>query len=92
MSESKVVWHSIEKEGLPPEHESIFCKFKGTDRWRDGMFETISNAVLITFETSNKEKRVTTSHTLNGKWEKSAIALNQKIIAWAEFPLPYYED
>ena len=79
MSESKVIWHSIEKEGLPPEHESIFCKFKGTDRWRDGMFETISNKVLITLETNNKEKYVT-------------IALNQKIIAWAELPLPYYED
>lgn len=91
MSESKVIWHSIEKEGLPPEHESIFRKFKGTDRWRDGMFETISNKVLITLETNNKEKYVNTSHTLDGRWEKSTIALNQKIIAWAELPLPYYE-
>lgn len=91
MRESKVIWHSIEKEGLPPEHESIFCKFKGTDRWRDGMFETISNKVLITLETNNKEKYVNTSHTLDGRWEKSTIALNQKIIAWAELPLPYYE-
>lgn len=91
MSESKVIWHSIEKEGLPPEHKSIFFKFKGTDRWRDGMFETISNKVLITLETNNKEKYVNTAHTLDGRWEKSTIALNQKIIAWAELPLPYYE-
>ena len=56
------------------------------------MFETISNTVLITFETNNKEKHVTTSHTVDGRWGKTTINLNQKIIAWAELPLPYYED
>ena len=27
------------QHGKPPEHESIFYKFKGTDKWRPGMFE-----------------------------------------------------
>lgn len=38
------------QHGKPPEHESIFYKFKGTDKWRPGMFEMTSGEVLVTIE------------------------------------------
>ena len=54
--------------GKPPEHESIFYKFKDTNKWRPGMFEMTSGEVLVTFEVPGGRRYVVTDCTIDGKW------------------------
>lgn len=56
------------RTGKPPEHESWFAKFKDTEQWRFGMFETMSDEVLVTVEFPGGERYTTTSHTTDGEW------------------------
>ena len=39
-------WISVDEE-MPEEHDSIFAKFKGTDKWCDSFWEKRSNTVLV---------------------------------------------
>ena len=50
-------WIPVEVD-LPPEHESMFAKLKGTDKWMDGMFENISDNVQVTVEFENGKRLV----------------------------------
>lgn len=81
-------WHT----GKPPEHESMFAKLKGTERWRFGMFETVSDKVLVTVEFPDKARYTTTSHTTDGEWVTSYESIKGRIIAWTEMPAPAKED
>ena len=49
------------RTGKPPEHESWFAKFKDTEQWRFGMFETMSDEVLVTVEFPGGERYTTTA-------------------------------
>ena len=40
-------WIPVSKK-MPGERDSMFAKFKGTDKWKKGMFEKISKDVLVT--------------------------------------------
>lgn len=77
--------------GMPPEHESMFAKFKGTEQWMPGMFETVSEEVLVTVEFPDKARYVTTSHTVDGIWLDRYDSIEGHIIAWAEMPAPAKE-
>lgn len=77
-------WHT----GMPPEHESMFAKFKGTEEWSDGMFETMSDEVLVTIEFPDKARYVTTSHTVDGIWLDRYDSVGGHIVAWTEMPTP----
>ena len=37
-------------EKLPEEHDSIYAKFYGTDKWNDAFWRTKSKEVLVTIE------------------------------------------
>lgn len=77
-------WHI----GKPPEHKSIFAKFKGTKKWLPGMFETVSNEVLVTIEFPDKTRIVTVSNTTDGKWTGCCNNCPGDVVAWTEKPAP----
>lgn len=79
-------------ERLPEEHDSIFKKSKGTNRWTDGMFEGISDDVNVTIEFEDGTRKTKTSHTLDGKWKcEREYGIKMKVIAWMPLPEPYKE-
>lgn len=80
-------------EKLPEEHDSIFAKLYGTDKWNDAFWRTKSKEVLVTIEYENGERTVESSHTTDGKWliEKKIKLSKFKVIAWMEMPEPYKE-
>lgn len=77
--------------GMPPEHESMFAKFKGTKKWLPGMFETVSNKVLVTIELPDKTRIVTVSNTTDGKWTGCCKNFECEVVAWTEMPAPAKE-
>lgn len=80
-------------ERLPEEHESIFAKLYGTDRWDNNLWRARSKEVLVTIEYEDGARTVKSSHTTDGKWviEKKAKFSKCKVIAWMPFPEPYKE-
>lgn len=81
-------------EKLPDEHDSIFAKLYGTDKWDDAFWRTKSKEVLVTIEYEDGTRIVKSSHTTDGKWALEKIAtLNEfKVVAWIPFPEPYKEN
>lgn len=78
---------------MPEEHDSIFAKFKGTDKWKNSMFERTSKDVNITIKFKSGERMVRTAHTIDGEWSCGTIRIHQdaEVIAWMPFPEPYQE-
>lgn len=78
-------------ERLPEEHDSIFAKIKGTDKWCEAMFEKTSDEVNVTIEYEDGSRKTTTSHTLDGVWEieKEQRIVKQTVIAWQPLPEAY---
>ena len=81
-------WIPVE-EGLPKEHDSIFAKWKGTERWSNAMFEKISDDVNVTVEYEDGTRNTITMHTLDGKWKYPNGIIQQKVIAWQPLPASY---
>lgn len=73
---------------LPEEHDSIFKKFKGTDKWRNAMFEKMSDNVNVTVEFEDGARMSMKGYTVDGKW-KPDTAVKCKVIAWMPIPYPY---
>jgi hypothetical protein len=80
-------------ERLPEEHESIFAKLYGTDRWDNNLWRARSEEVLVCIEYDDGSRSVTTSFTLDGKWhiERRRVLHDLKVIAWMPMPEPYKE-
>lgn len=78
-------------ERLPEEHDSVFAKYKGTNKWNDSMFEKVSDDVNVTIEFEDGIRRTKTMHTTDGKWKKEVFA-RYKVIAWMPLPEPYKGD
>lgn len=77
-------------EQLPEERDSIFAKWKDTNKWTSLMFEKISGTVIVTVKYNNGKKRVAPAHTIDGKWKCDALLCNDgEIIAWMPLPEPY---
>lgn len=79
-------------ERLPEEHDSIFAKYYGTDRWDEYMYRKVSDNVLVTvmYPTSGT-KCVINSHTEDGQWRCGVLysIYGAKITAWMPLPEPY---
>lgn len=84
-------WIPVE-ERLPKEHDSIFAKWKGTDKWSKSMFEKISGDVNVTVEYEDGERKTITAHTVDGKWVLPNRIIKQKVIAWRPLPDPYHPE
>ena len=78
-------------ERMPEEHDSMFAKWKGTDKWRKGMFAKASDDVIVTVLYKDGEVRTTYAHTIDGKWSCDLLKIynTYKIIAWQPLPEPY---
>lgn len=80
-------------KGKPEEHDSLFSKYYGTDKWSDCMFRKCSNTVLATIE-SNGQRIVDVARTIDGEWKNDLIKMQKaagkdaKVISWTPFPEP----
>ena len=90
---SRIIWIPI-SEKLPDEHDSIFARLYGTDKWNNAFWRTKSKEVLVTIEYEDGVRTVKSSHTTDGKWvlEKRDKLNKCKVVAWKPFPEPYMEN
>lgn len=83
-------WISV-KDRLLEEHDSMFMRFYGTEKWREGMFRKVSDEVNVTLESVDGSKRVTHCKTHDGKWDISSI-FRETVTHWMPLPEPPKED
>lgn len=83
--QKKSEWISV-KDRMPEERESIFAKFKGTDKWRPAMFERSSEDVRIIEVFEDGTRRVHHSHTIDGKWANEMKGLKRTVTHWMPNP------
>lgn len=76
---------------MPEEHDSIFSKFYGTEKWRDAMFRKTSKIVIITVEHLDGTRQTAPCHTIDGEWNQSMKGMG-KVLAWMPLPEPYKEE
>lgn len=81
-------WHYVADGELPKEHDSMFAKFKGTDKWNNAMFEKISDDVIVAIKDENGRCVTTNAHTTDGKWKCDLLRAFSvyEVIAWTELP------
>lgn len=75
-------------ERLPEEHDTMFAKFKGTDKWSDSMFAKKSDKVNVTVEFDDGSRMTQTLYTIDGEWKRETN-IKHKVIAWQPLPEPY---
>lgn len=80
-------WISV-TERLPDEHESLFARYKGTDKWSNAMFTTISDRVIVCAEYENGERIVKTANTIEGNWKVKDSFYPCRVTHWMPFPQP----
>ena len=73
---------------LPDEHESLFARYKGTDKWRNAMFTTISDRVIVCAEYENGKRIVKTANTVDGVWKVKDIFSPCRVTHWMPMPHP----
>lgn len=78
-------------EKLPDEHESIFAKSYGTDKWNNMFWRTTSNRVIAAIKYNDGTVIVKEAFTHDGEWTVEKKKINCKVIAWMPFPKPYKE-
>lgn len=84
-------WIPVSKK-LPDEHDSIFAKLYGTDKWTSGLWRTTSNIVIATIKYNDGTVIVKEAFTHDGEWTVEKRNTNCKVIAWIPFPEPYKEN
>ena len=80
-------WVSV-KDRLPDEHKSLFARYKDTDKWRNAMFTTISDRVIVCAEYENGKRIVKTANTVDGVWKVKDIFHPCKVTHWMPMPYP----
>lgn len=78
-------WISVE-DYMPDEHESIFAKYYGTNKWNDSMFINRSDNVLVVEVYEDGSKKVGVAHTCDGEWRYDIPIIKRKIIYWMKKP------
>lgn len=78
-------WISVE-DYMPDEHESIFAKYYGTNKWNDSMFINRSDNVLVVEVYEDGSKKVGVAHTCDGEWRYDIPIIKRKIIYWMKMP------
>jgi hypothetical protein len=84
-------WIPVSKK-LPDEHDSIFAKLYGTDKWDSRLHRTVSNRVLAAIKYDDGTRIVKESCTYDGKWRDEKRIINCKVVAWMPMPEPYKEN
>lgn len=78
-------------ERLPEEHDSIFSRFYGTEKWRNAMFRKLSKTVIITVEHLDGTRQTAPCYTIDGEWNQSMKGMG-KVLAWMPLPEPWKGD
>lgn len=83
-------WIPVEM-GLPIEHDTMFAKYYGTERWNKYMFRKRSDKVEVTVELDDGTRYTDASRTRDGKWdiEENHGAVNRKVVAWHPMSEPW---
>jgi hypothetical protein len=79
-------------EKLPDEHDSVFAKSYGTDKWSNAFWRTTSNRVIAAIKYNDGTVIVKEAFTRDGEWTVEKKNINCKVIAWMPFPNPYKEN
>lgn len=79
-------------ERLPDEHDSVFAKSYGTDKWNNMFWRTTSNRVIATIKYNDGTVIVKEAFTHDGEWTIEKKNINCKVIAWMPLPKPYKEQ
>ena len=79
-------------EKLPDEHDSVFAKSYGTDKWNNMFWRTTSNRVIATIKYNDGTVIVKEAFTHDGEWTVEKRNTNCKVIAWMPMPEPYKEN
>lgn len=79
-------WISV-KERLPAEHDSVFKKFIDEGKWREGMFQTLSDDVIVAVKFADGTKRVGVTRTKDGIWTGLPIGC-PVVTHWMPLPEP----
>lgn len=71
-------------EGSPEEHDSIFAKYAGTDRWTRSMWRTCSDEHEVTIEFPDGTRRTKRTSTHDGEWwlDPWMKKAGARVIAW----------
>lgn len=84
-------WISV-NDGMPPEKDSIFAKYYGTEKLKSGMYRKNSDNVLVTIEFEDGTRTVDVCRTLDGKWNFEIKSIKMKVLYWTPMPEPYWND
>ena len=76
-------------ERLPEEHESMFARFYGSERWNRSMWLRQSDRVIVTSELADGTRITETARTRDGEWKPDHTILKREIVAWMPLPKPY---
>lgn len=71
---------------MPEERDSIFKPFKDTDKWSPAMFEKSSDDVRVVIVFADGTKRVSHSHTVDGRWECEKSPVKRIVTHWMPNP------
>ena len=71
---------------MPEEHDSIFAKLKGTDKWSSAMCEKLSDDVRIVEVFEDGTRRVHHSRTIDGKWDIEGKPIKRTVTHWMPNP------
>ena len=80
-------WIRVE-DGLPEERETMFAKFWGTDRWKNGMFRYRSATVIVCVEFEDGTRLVKPAYTVDGAWRFPFALKHHRITHWMPLPEP----
>lgn len=83
-------WISV-KDDMPPEYDSVFKHLKGTTKWKKGMFETNSDAVLVSVKYEDGTRETLPSYTVDGKWGNLSAIRKSEVTHWMPMPKPKEE-
>lgn len=71
---------------MPEEHDTIFAKFKGTNKWKSAMFEKMSEDVRVVVVFEDGTRKVHHSYTVDGKWDVEKKQPKRTVTHWMPNP------
>ena len=81
-------WISVD-ERLPDEHDSLFAKYAGTEKWRPSMWLKSSDTVEVTIEHPGGQRTTTRTGTHDGIWFIPFMTRDAVVVAWRPLSKPY---
>lgn len=79
-------WISVD-ERLPEQHESIFAKYYGTDKWSKAMWRMSSELVIVAIRFKDGTGIVRTGDLRDGEWYTSVSRVLEPVVThWMHFP------